>query len=80
MKFRICATSVYWREDLLEHYPILSEYQIEQEVLTDKGGNRYIKNFINIESLDELIQLSKDVGTNLIIEDGNIEIYDGYRE
>lgn len=36
--------------------------------------------FIEIESLQDLLDLVKEVGNDLIIGENSIEIYDGYRE
>ena len=40
----------------------------------------YEKCFIEIVTLEELIELSKMCGTEIIIDGNELEIYDGYRE
>lgn len=70
MKFILTATSVWSGENILKKYPILEKYNIEQNY----------KTYITINSLEDLIKLSKDVENELIIDEDNIEIYDDYRE
>lgn len=80
MKFRIYTTA-YWSKnevgELLAKYPILGNYKLKQ---TKEGV------VITITSLKALVQLSKDVGSELIIGNGDtlnvkdsIEIYDDWR-
>ena len=59
---------------MLEAYPALANYNFR----TDKTGNSYV----NITSLEQMMQLVKEIGQNIILSpyDNSIEIYDNYRE
>nr|DAI26782.1 MAG TPA: hypothetical protein [Caudoviricetes sp.] len=86
MKFRITATSCTNDVNMLEYYPFLKDrIKIEQttESETTCFGSvtyTYEKCFIEIATLDELIELSNMCGTEIIIDANGLEIYDGYRE
>lgn len=73
MKFLINATSMPFKycKDLLGMYPVLKKYNL---II----GYEYA--YITINTIEELVQLSKDVKHELIINDDCIEIYDDYRE
>lgn len=80
MKFRIFATSVwgfYGREidNLLKTHKNLKDFDLEY----DEKSN---KTYININTLEELTNLSKKIKVDIIFDgDGKIlEIYDDYRE
>lgn len=70
MKFEICRTSDY--EDSKQPHP--KAYKVNDDW------------YINIDSLENLIQLCKDVENNgidqfgIIMSSKKIEIYDGFRE
>lgn len=86
MKFRITATSCSNDVNMLKYYPFLKDrIKIEQttQLETTRFGivtYTYEKCFIEIATLEELIELSKMCGTEIIIADNELEIYDGYRE
>ena len=77
MKFQIYRTTGGGMKALLEKYPVLSNYKLEQT----KDGV-----VITISSLKMLAQLSLDIGKEMIIGKSgwdvkdSIEIYDDYRE
>lgn len=80
MKFRIFATSIwgfYGREidNLLKAHKNLKDFDLEYDEKSDKT-------YININTLEELINLSKKIKVDIIFDgDGKIlEIYDDYRE
>lgn len=80
MKFRIFATSVwgfYGREidNLVKAHKNLKYFDLEY----DEKSN---KTYININTLEELINLSKKIKIDIILDgDGkSLEIYDDYRE
>mgnify|MGYP007098812710 CR=1 FL=1 len=86
MKFRITATSCSDDVAMLKYYPFLKDrIKIEQTTQSEKTyfgivTYTYEKCFIEIATLEELIELSKMCGTEIIIADNELEIYDGYRE
>lgn len=60
-----------------------------KEVIYDDGNGAFIRieeptyervGHVAIDSLERLIELSEALDRPLFIEDGTIEIYDGYRE
>lgn len=71
---------------LTEEYPCLIGRVVAKKVDREVYGVRKLveRNFIEINNLDELIELSKDVKHELIISTHydipEIEIYDDYRE
>jgi len=73
MKFEICCNT-----DLQTYYfELLAKYSASK-IREDRQGNKFVD--IEINSLEELMQLQKEAGYSLIIMDGRLEIYDGYRE
>lgn len=89
MKFRITATSCSDDVNMLKNYPFLKDrIKIEQttQLETTRFGivtYTYKKCFIEIATLEELIELGKTCGEEIIIQtddEPEIEIYDGYRE
>lgn len=89
MKFRITATSCSDDVNMLKYYPFLKDrIKIEQTTkskTTCFGSVTYTykKCFIEIATLEELIELSKMCGQEIIIltdDEPEIEIYDAYRE
>lgn len=86
MKFRITATSCSDDVNMLKYYPFLKDrIKIEQTTKSEKtyfGSVTYTykKCFIEIATLEELMELNKMCGTEIIIADNELEIYDGYRE
>lgn len=86
MKFRIKATSCSDDVNMLKYYPFLKD-RIKTEQTTQSETTRfgsvtytYKKCFIEIATLEELMELSKMCGTEIIIADNELEIYDDYRE
>lgn len=77
MKFQIYRTMGGGMKALLEEYPVLSNYKLNQ---TKDGA------VITISSLKMLVQLCLDVGGEIIIGKSgldvkySIEVYDDYRE
>ena len=105
MKFEIEATYSCGAGEVIREYPILNDYGFElvdehytfKQPIKNPDGGYLIQEtlsvrkraFINIDTFDELMKLSLDVGQALILfmpeNHGNvdipsIEIYDGYRE
>ena len=90
MKFKIEAVSVweYHKLDkfkkLIERYPCLNDIGFEIEKYITNEGVLYYEAFVHIDSLDQLLELSKQVDEELIIHhnfgEPRIEIYDGHRE
>ena len=81
MKFWICQTNYYpTLNDIRQTYPVLNHYKLDEK--QDEYKN--IKPYIYINSVKQLIDLSKQLGYPLIInaerEIPEIEIYDGWRE
>lgn len=76
MRFKIYRALTYKPdyETVLETYPTLANYNYK----TDSSGYGYI----TITSLKQLIQLTKEIGREIILSPSNdsIEIYDDYRE
>lgn len=82
VKFYIESTS-YDRKPLNEQYPCLDKYHYEDAVNIYGWHHGYII----VNSLEELLNLNKELGEDLIINvdpdhEGYpfLEIYDGYRE
>ena len=69
-------------DELTEKYPCLKDYGIKSVVKTSLKGYEYTRLEIEINSLEELMELSRKVGLSLIIKPDEpcIEIYDNYRE
>ena len=62
--------------ETLDRYPCLAEFGAK---LVE--GEYRVYCTITINSLDDIISLIKKTGSHIIIEEnGDIEIYDGYRE
>lgn len=76
MRFKIYRALTYKPdyETMLETYPTLVNYNYK----TDNSGYGYI----TIMSLKQLMQLTKEIGREIILSPSNdgIEIYDDYRE
>lgn len=77
MRLRIASTYERW-DDYRE---FLSEYEYEEDKVNDHFTNRYIV----INSIEDLINISKHLNREVIVsnidnETPYIEIYDGYRE
>jgi hypothetical protein len=70
MRFKICRTSLKTDEAPCKRTTF--EYA--------KLNPKFRIWFIEINTLEELMNLQKEVNSNLIINDGTIEIYDDYRE
>ncbi|MDF2700915.1 MAG: hypothetical protein K0Q49_2479 [Haloplasmataceae bacterium] len=70
MKFQV--ESVWdFGQKVLKEYPQLKEY------------NSYVENnvcYIEIESLEKLLELQNNLASPLIINQNTLEIYDDYRE
>ena len=87
MEFRISAASCWGKDGrMIERYPFLKD-KVRTEQLTKTEGTQYgsftytrEECFIEIATLEELIELSKMCGTEIIISDNELEIYDDYRE
>lgn len=69
-------------DELVSDYPCLKDYNVRSVVKTSMNGTYYRRIEIDIDSLEELIELSKKVDNPLIVKSKElcIEIYDGYRE
>lgn len=90
MKFRITATSCWGNiGEMIRLYPFLKDRvktkQITKTVETLNGfyTNTREECFIEIATLEELIELGKTCGEEIIIQtddEPEIEIYDDYRE
>lgn len=88
MKFRITATSCWGEaiDKMIEHYPFLKDrIKIEQTTKSETtyfGSVTYTyeKCFIEIATLEELMELNKMCGTEIIIDGNELEIYNCYRE
>jgi hypothetical protein len=96
MRFRLCSVQyscdycsendIRWalqnRIDFLEEYPCLNEFNItiteEQESLLHNWWTFPI--YIELDSLEQLVELQHKVEHELIIENDVITIYDGYIE
>nr|DAF69669.1 MAG TPA: hypothetical protein [Bacteriophage sp.] len=81
MKFRIYQANYYpTLNDIIQNYPILNNYKLDEK--QDEYKN--IKPYIYINSVKQLIDLSKQLRHPLIVnaerEIPEIEIYDGWRE
>ena len=81
MKFRIYQANYYpTLNDIIQNYPILNNYKLDEK--QDEYKN--IKPYIYINSVKQLIDLSKPLRHPLIVnaerEIPEIEIYDGWRE
>lgn len=83
MKFRL-DTARYLGENIgyrkfLKEYPCLEKYNLKVEThkYNFAGKIEFFKiGFIEINSLEELMQLSEDTRNQLIIDKDNITIYD----
>ena len=83
-------------ELIIEDYPQLKDFGFELEecstieshkTIDDFGNNIWSEKtvirhhaYVNINTIEELIKLSQAVEFPLIIDETEIEIYDGYRE
>ena len=81
MKFWIYQANYYpTLNDIIQNYPILNNYKLDEK--QDEYKN--IKPYIYINSVKQLIDLSKQLRHSLIVnaerEIPEIEIYDGWRE
>lgn len=79
-----CQSTWNWSDldEILEDYPCLTEYGIRRVDKVGARGYKYERLEIDVNSLEELIELSKKVGQPLIVNhiEPSIEIYDSYRE
>ena len=80
MIFKISNTQ--WSPSLLGEYPILCKYGYYNERKKVVWGGA--EGYIVVDSLEELVNLSKDLNHDIIIlnngTEPEIEIYDDYRE
>ena len=76
MIFRITKTSSYLHID--QPKPCKNAKKIVE--IDPLWGCEIIRWEVEINTLEELLDLLKEVGEELIISDGYIEIYDAYRE
>lgn len=78
---------IYGTYGIKEKYePILTKYGFSTEYIDDQYGC-YTETYVNINTLEELLSLSKEIsevdGSEMIISNSyglNLEIYNGYRE
>lgn len=84
MKFHLETVYSDVAKEVLDEYYCVKKFPIETESITKYSGQyfecHYETAYIHINTLEELIELQKLVGYPLIITEGDIEIYDGYRE
>ena len=98
MRFELYSTVWYDTKDIIERYPCLKDFKVEECTVKkdryittlDENGNRIrqvikddrteTKCFIDIDTIDQLINLLKAADNELVIGKDFIEIYDGYRE
>lgn len=94
MKCLITATSARSYTNIVEKYGVLNSYNYSFKERYETGIGmcrvdhiyKRVDSYIEINTLDELLQLSRDVGCELIVDENvrdgglTIEIYDGYRE
>ena len=86
MKFRINSADYSSYDDMLEHYPELKEFGVEQETTTTPylGEKTIVRNYacITINTLEQLEKLNTSVGYDLIVDfpSETITIYDNYLE
>lgn len=76
MTFRIFKTSDYLHTD--QSKPCKNAKKIVE--MDSLSRYEIIRWEVEINTLEELLDLQKEVGEELIISDGYIEIYDDYRE
>ena len=86
MKFRVIASSSWSVYYLRKTYPFLKDRaKIRRKKMTRPDGSSYIDKrcYIEIATLEELMDFIKACGRNIVIltgEENEIEIYDDYRE
>lgn len=80
VEFEICRTSLNWEEK-----PCKSAYP-KQVIRTFRSGrsdwyNREVTRwFIEVSTIEELIELQREAVHSIILNEQTIEIYDDYRE
>lgn len=80
MKFRLITSGTYYtykHKIKLEKLGFQFFYS-EDWKLYCININHFV--YIDLESLEDLIVFCKEYGGDLVLSDGNIEIYDAYRE
>ena len=79
-----CQSTWNWNDidELISKYPCLKEYDVKMADKVSDYGHHYNRIEIKVNTLEDLIELSKKVGHPLVIDsrDLNIEIYDSWRE
>lgn len=74
MEFEVSSCYIKRGEMVLNNYPQLKKYTYR----LDEGKNEL---YLDINSLDELLKIQKEIKENLILDtDGELVIYDGYIE
>ena len=77
MKFYITATSVLsYAENILEEYPQIKKFDYSID-----NSRRVISDlYVDISSIEELLEFQKEVNHEIIVAGKEIEIYDTWRE
>lgn len=83
MKFIVTATSTWDPAKLVKSYPAIYDYGHELD--KDPTSPNWIKTYIRIDTLAELIEFLNKIDTPIIIsgsadDEYELEIYDDYRE
>ena len=79
-----CQSTWNWNDldELISDYPCLKDYGVRPVEKVNDHGYHYQRIEITVNSLEELVELSKKVGHPLVFNarEPSIEIYDSYRE
>lgn len=83
MKFEV-KSSFWTEEEITKQYPCLADYNMKTDTYTIRQGKlcySRTKIYIELSTLEDILELTRKVDAPLIIcDDNSIEIYDGYRE
>lgn len=85
MKFIVSATTTWNPKELTESYPAIYDYDHEVEKHSSAETPYWIKTYIRLDTLAELIEFINKIDEPIIInnrgdDEYEIEIYDNYRE
>lgn len=79
-----CQSTWNWDDfdELVSKYPFLKEYNVRPVEKESFNGTRYKRIEIDVNTLEELLELSKKAEQPLVINsrEPSIEIHDSYRE
>lgn len=82
MEFQIVCTGSDMNQylDKLNKFNLKTKKRYEKDIFGGRKLIEYTDYFIILNNLQDLINLIKQVGHEIIINNGGLEIYDDYRE